>query len=240
MLWNGFKSEEFKFEGYEAAVVFPENPLKNSSIILKTEYRNAFPETEIELLKEGYHLAWIDNTNRWGINDDLDRKARFIKYISDKYNLNNKCVPVGMSCGGLIAVKFAARYPELISSLYIDAPVINYMSCPCGFGIGERIDDENFSEILGALGMDSISELICYRETPQDMIPDLIKNKIPVIIVAGDSDVIVPYVENGILVERAYKEAKLDIKVIIKEGCNHHPHGLDDPTPILEFIKKYT
>lgn len=240
MLWNGFKSEEFKFEGYEAAVVFPENPLENSSIILKTEYRNAFPETEIKLLKEGYHLAWIDNTNRWGINDDLDRKARFIKYISDKYNLNNKCVPVGMSCGGLIAVKFAARYPELVACLYIDAPVINYMSCPCGFGIGERSDDENFSEILGALGMDSISELICYRETPQDMIPDLIKNKIPVIMAAGDSDVIVPYVENGILVERAYKEAKLDIKVIIKEGCNHHPHGLDDPTPIVEFIKKYT
>ncbi len=240
MLWNGFKCEEFNFEGYESAIVFPENPLENSSIILKTEYRNAFHETEIELLKEGYHLAWIDNTNRWGINDDLDRKARFIKYISDKYNLNNKCVPVGMSCGGLIAVKFAARYPELIACLYIDAPVINYMSCPCGFGIGERIDDENFSEILGALGMDSISELICYRETPQDMIPDLIKNKIPVIMVAGDSDVIVPYVENGILVERAYKEAKLDIKVIIKEGCNHHPHGLDDPTPIVEFIKKYT
>ena len=33
----------------------------------------------------------------------------------------------------------------------------------------------------------------------------LIKNKIPVIVVSGDSDTIVPYTENGFLIEKAYK-----------------------------------
>ncbi len=240
MLWNGFKCEEFEYEGFRAIVVLPHNPLKKSSLILKTEYWNAFPEIEIKLLEAGYYLAWINNSNRWGTNGDLDRKARFVKYVINKYKLNSKCVPVGMSCGGLIAVKFAARHPDIIACIYIDAPVINYMSCPCGFGIGERSDDENFSEILSALELESISELICYRDTPQDRIPDLVKNKIPVVMVAGDSDIIVPYVENGILIENAYKENKLDIEVIIKEGCNHHPHGLDDPSPVIEFIKKHT
>ena len=160
--------------------------------------------------------------------------------MSERYSLSQKCVPVGMSCGGLIAIKLAAKYPELIRRLYLDAPVVNYMSCPCGFGIGERLDDGNFTEILTALNMKSISELICYREAPQDKIPDLIKNKIPVILVAGDSDTVVPYVENGVLVEKAYRQAGLPIDVFIKEGCNHHPHGLEDPTPIVELIMKNT
>lgn len=236
MLWNNFEGDEFIFEGKKASVVRPKIKAYNPLMILKTEYRDAFPETEIEFLKRGCHVAFIENDNRWGTDADLDRKARFVKFVAEKYGLREKCVPVGMSCGGLIAIKFAAKFPHLVSCLYVDAPVVNYMSCPCGFGIGERTDDEGFTEILTALNMSSISELICYRETPQDKIPDLVRNNIPVVMVAGDSDTIVPYTENGILLEKAYKEAGLPIDVFIKKGCNHHPHGLDKPEITVDCI----
>lgn len=239
-MWNNFECDEFLFEGFEASIVKPKINIDKPLLILKTEYRDAFPQTEIALLEKGCYIAFIKNSNRWGTDPDLDRKARFVRFVSQKYSLPLECVPVGMSCGGLIAIKFAAKHPELIRCIYIDAPVVNYMSCPCGFGIGERTDDENFTEILTALNMKSISELLYYRETPQDKIPDLVKNKIPVILVAGDSDTVVPYVENGILIERAYKEAGLPIDLFIKKGCNHHPHGLDDPTPITDLIMKST
>ncbi len=239
MLWNGFECVEFEFEGHEARVVIPVKQVVRPFLAIKTEYWNAFPETEIRLLEEGFYLCYIKNDNRWGTDTDLDRKARFVEYVTEKYSLDNKCIPVGMSCGGLIAVKFAARYPQLVSCIYIDAPVINYMSCPCGFGIGERSDDENFSEILGALGMNGISELICYRDMPQDKIPQLIENKIPVVMVSGDSDTIVPYTENGILLEKAYKENGIDFELFMKPGCNHHPHGLENPQAIVDFIKNH-
>ena len=143
MNWNGFKAESFTFEDHPATVVFPDKKIDAPSLILKTEYWDAFPLTEIMLLERGHYLAYIKNDNRWGTDPDLDRKARFVEFVTKKYGLSQKCVPVGMSCGGLIAIKFAAKHPRLISCIYVDAPVLNYMSCPCGFGIGDRTDDES-------------------------------------------------------------------------------------------------
>lgn len=238
MKWNGFECHEFAFDGQNALVVIPDLKTENPVLAVKTEYWNAFPETEIELLKNGFYLCFIENENRWGADSDLKRKAEFVEFVTEKYKLAPKCVPVGMSCGGLIAVKFAANYPELVSCLYIDAPVMNYMSCPCGFGIGDACC-EDFPEIFDSLGLKSISDIICCLDMPMHRIPDLIKNKIPVILIAGDSDKTVPYEENGALLEKAYKENGLPIEVHIKKDCAHHPHGLDDPNVIVDFIKKY-
>ncbi|MBQ4518082.1 MAG: hypothetical protein II997_05825 [Clostridia bacterium] len=35
-----------------------------------------------------------------------------------------------------------------------------------------------------------------------------------------------------------YKDNNGTICVIKKSMCEHHPHGLDDPTPIISFIEK--
>jgi|GEM_PF-4375174 len=45
-----------------------------------------------------------------------------------------------------------------------------------------------------------------------------------------------PYRENGILLKKAYLAADIDFQLHLKQGCNHHPHGLDDPAPVTEFI----
>lgn len=238
MAWNGFEEYELEFEGMEASVVIPKVKVENPVLSVKTEYFNAFPETEIELLNRGFYVANIDNKNRWGVDDDLDRKARFIKFAIEKFNLAEKCVLVGMSCGGLIAIKFAAKYPELVSCMYLDAPVLNYMSCPCGFGKGNSLAENN-EEIFDALGISTIGELMAYREMPIDKLPQLVKSRIPVVLVAGDSDTVVPFDENGIFLEKAYKENGIDIEVYIKSGCDHHPHGLENPTPIVEFITNH-
>lgn len=235
MKWNGFECKEFIFDGQEATVVFPDIKIKNPVLAVKTEYWNAFPETEIELLKKGFFLCFIENENRWGANADLDRKAEFVKSVINEYGLSAKCVPVGMSCGGLIAIKFAAKHPELVACLYIDAPVLNYMSCPCGFGIGDACC-EDFPEIFGSLGLKNISELICYTDMPMHRLPALVEAKIPVVMVAGGADKTVPYEENGILLEKAYRENGVDLEVFIKPDCAHHPHGLPDPKQIVDFI----
>lgn len=237
--WRGYRCKKFLFEGHDAIVVCPEEGCANGHLAVKTEYWDAFPEAvELPLLERGFHLCYIRNDNRWGVNEDLDRKARFIRHVQTEYGLRQKCVPVGLSCGGLFAVKMAARYPELIGCLYLDAPVINYMSCPCGFGIGEQLFEDH-EEILSALGMEDISQLLAYRDMPLDKIGTLVEHKIPVVMVAGDSDRTVPYCENGIFLERAYRDAGVDIEVFIKPGRDHHPHGLCNPEPAVDFILRH-
>jgi len=239
--WHDFACDHFIFEDHEAVVVLPREEDNIHRLAVKTEYWHAFHEAaEIELANRGFTLCYIKNDNRWGTDEDLDRKARFIRHVQNEYGLVNTCVPIGMSCGGLFAIKLAARYPELVSCLYLDAPVVNYMSCPCGFGIGKSSLNGNFAEILNALGMDSISQLLAYRDMPLDHIPDLAAHKIPIVLVAGDSDELVPFTENGFYLEQAYKKAGVPIEVYMKPGCGHHPHGLEKNQPVVDFIMKYS
>ena len=51
--WNGFRRIDFVFEGMEAILVFPKEPNANKNWLLKTEYFDAFPAFEIEMLQRG-------------------------------------------------------------------------------------------------------------------------------------------------------------------------------------------
>lgn len=233
----GYRQEEFTFAGRKAILVFPKEACKTTKWLLKTEYFGAFPNGELAFLERGYHLAYLENRNRWGLDEDQHDKAEFAKYLRANYGLSETCVPVGMSCGGLHGVDLAALHPEMVSVLYIDAPVINLLSC--GGGLGKaQLTAEMRQEMLDALGL-TMSEMIAYRKHPLDRLPALIENRIPVVMVYGDSDTVVPYEENGAYLEKAYKEAGIPLLVIGKPGCDHHPHGLEDPAPIVEFVEKY-
>jgi len=233
-LWNDLQRLDFKFEDREAILILPDEDKKCGKWLLKTEYFGAFPNFEIEMVKRGWCVAYIKNITRWCLDEDLDLKARFADFLSKEFGLYKKCVPVGMSCGGLIGTKFAAKYPEYVSCLYLDAPVLNLLSCPAG--LGEANHEYDFmSEFYNATGI-TLSQLLSYREHPIDKMPILLENNIPIMLVAGDSDPVVPYHENGAVLEKFYKENGGTIEVIIKPGCEHHPHGLDDNTPIIDFV----
>lgn len=239
--WYGYKRLDFRFEDREALIVFPNEPGWGSGKwACKMEYFGAFPTMECELLKNGFHLAYLKNINRWGVDEDHHARARFAAYIAKEYGLEEKFIPVGMSCGGLHSVNFASRYPDLVSVLYLDAPVMNLLSCPMGFGVGNSLGENGsgWKEIVDAYGF-TISDLLTYREHPIDRIPSLIEHKIPVALVYGDSDPVVPYIENGLVLEEAYKAAGLPLFCVGKPGCAHHPHGLEDNTELLEFFRKY-
>lgn len=99
--WQGFKRLDFDFNGRQAILVIPPKPHPEGKWMIKTEYFGAFPELELELLKRGLYLGYVPNITRWSTDEDQDIKSEFINYISYGYGLKNKCLLIGMSCGGL-------------------------------------------------------------------------------------------------------------------------------------------
>lgn len=235
--WCGFRRADFKFEDRDALIVFPSCG-KNGKWIVKMEYFGAFPELEIELLSRGWHLLYLRNNNRWGTDDDSDAKARFADFVSAEFGLENRFSCVGMSCGGICSVNFAARHPDKVGVLYLDAPVMNLLSCPLGFGRDDGMEDKMavWQEVADAYGLD-IPTVLTWRNHPIDKIPILAEHRIPVAMVYGDMDNIVPYNENGIVLEKYYREHDLPLFAEGKKNCGHHPHGLEDIKPLADFIE---
>ena len=238
--YHNHKVENFKINGRDVGIVKPEEGTSNGKWILKTEYYTAFPDTELRLLKMGYHIAHSYTLTRWYVPEDNKAKADLAEYMHNELGLSRRCAVVGMSCGGMQGIYFGAEYPEYVSCLYLDAPVVNLLSIPCGFGKTKDCpsNEPMLNELLKGKGL-TFAELLAYREHPLDYIPKLVSHKIPLMLVSGDADTVVNFEENGLFLQRAYEKAGIPLEVHIKPGGDHHPHGLADNTPIVDFILKY-
>ena len=230
-----YERERFEFEGRRAELVCPEKRDAQGRWAIYTEYFGAFPGVAEALLERGWCIAHLENSSRWGRWEDQAVRMRYVDFLARTKGLSPRCVPIGMSCGGLHAVKFADYCPDRVAALYLDAPVINLLSCPMAFGRKAR-DEAMVRECLAALNMEE-KDILSYREHPLDVMHILVKHRIPVVMVYGDADPVVPYAENGALLERAYKAAGAPFVSFCKPGCAHHPHGLADPTPIVTALE---
>ncbi len=234
--FENFTCKELIFAERRAVIICP-NCTPNGKMILKTEYVDAFPTFDIAMLERGYHIIHVFQRTRWAPDEEIQILADFVRFCAKELGTSPRCILEGMSCGGLQAARFAELYPELVAVLYLDAPVMNILSM---VGLGECKGDfiESFwREIVATYGV-SRSTIVNFRKSPIDNMEPLIANNIPVLILYGNADNVVIYEENGKVLEEYYKAHNGKIKVIAKSMCGHHPHGLDDPTPIIDFIEE--
>lgn len=233
-----YSCEFFSFQGKEAVVVTPPGT-PNGFLVLKTIYFGIFPALEMHLLDIGYHVAYVDSNGRYGREDDLERMAAFISFITDTYGLQREAVLIGMSAGGACAIKLAALHPDLVCAMYLDNPVVDVLSCPMGLGSStskENLDGKK--EFLRYLMLDQ-SSVLSYRLGPVDHLERLLHARIPIVLVYGTDDRLVPFCENAKLVSDLYCVNNIPILIIPKVGCGHHPHGVQDDKKVIEFLKKY-
>jgi dienelactone hydrolase len=223
-IWNGFEAEEFEFEGKKAIIVFPKVKENAGNWCLKTEYWNGFPQTEIELVKRGFHLCFVENESRFATKTDCERKARFVKFVSEQYGLRDKCITIGYSCGGAHAVNFAGFFPECVSGLFIDAPVLNFCDYP-GRVPDAKCESVWEKEFVIAYPGITRAALLDFNNHPMNKISILKQHKIPIIMLYGTEDQLVKYNVNGKLLEMEYAEAPELLTVIQRYLNGHHPHG---------------
>ena len=72
---------------------------------------------------------------------------------------------------------------------------------------------------------------------PEDILRlgELIKHDVPLLNVCGSLDFVL---KNTKVIENVYHQAGGRISVMIKEGTAHHPHSLQDPKPIADFVEQ--
>ena len=230
-LYHGYRRIDFTFEGREALIVFPKDDNKTNKWMLKTEYFDAFPELEIAMLGRGYHLVYIKNINRWGIEEDQDVKRDLAEYLVREYGLSPRCVCIGMSCGGWQAVSFASRYPSYVSFLYLDAPLLSF------FGLCEPYLTDWIDEHKRARGYKTAGERFVDNDLPIHRLHTLTENRLPVALVYGGADRVVDPKRNAEALLDYYTLQNAPIKVWYKPACDHHPPVAVNLEEVMDYIE---
>jgi len=236
--WSGYEQLKFEVDGRQCLLVLPKTPAPGKPWIWRTEFFGHEPQGDIALLGKGFHVAYMNVQNMYGAPVALDHMDKFHAHLTKEFDLSQKTVLEGFSRGGLFAFNWAARNPEKVAAIYVDAPVLDFKSWPGGKGKGKGSTND-WKRLLAVYNLTE-EQAMAYPRNPVDNLAPLAKARIPILSVCGEADKTVPIEENTQLVEKRYKELWGVIEVIAKPNCDHHPHSLKDPTPIVEFILRHT
>jgi lysophospholipase L1-like esterase/pimeloyl-ACP methyl ester carboxylesterase len=236
--WNGYRKYEFMVNNRPVLVVAPKEPAPGRPWVWHGEFFGHKPAPDIALLGKGFHIAYMNVQNMLGAPPAVKHWNAFYQELTSRYGLSPKPALVGLSRGGLYCYNWAAANPDKVACIYADAPVCDVKSWPGGKGEGKG-DPKNWALVLQLWGLKDDAEALAAKISPVDNLAPLAKQRVPLLHVYGDADDVVPWKENtGILAER-YRQLGGQITLIAKPGVGHHPHGLEDSTPIVDFILEH-
>ena len=195
--------------------------------------------TQLELVKRGFHVVTLDLGNTWGAPSAIAKWDALYREMTGKYSLAKRPAMMGLSREALYIARWAAANHGKVSCLYMDKGVCDFKSCPGGkLGIGKG-DAGEWKRLLQIYGFKSEAEALAFDQNPVDLAPKLVEAKVAIIYLAGETDDTVPYAENGARMEQQYKKLGGAFELIMRKGEGHHPHGLQDPTPVVDFIQRH-
>ena len=226
-----WKREEFKLGGRDCIVLKPAKPADNKPWIWRCRFFGDFDQVDRALVDKGWHVGWIDVENLFGGPEAMEIFDRFYQFATLKLGLSSTPVMEGFSRGGLPAMNWASLHPDRVGAIYLDAPVLDIHTWP------KESDPKLWPVCLQAYGL--TGETADRWKGPLDGLKPLADEKIPILTVCGGSDQVVPFSRNSGILEKKYAALGGVIRAIVKAGCDHHPHSLHDPTPIVEWIEDH-
>lgn len=227
--WNGYDRYDFRFNDREAIVITPQKALKGNPWIWRPAFFDAFPSVDKALVEKGFHVAYYDLTHLYGSPRSLELGTNFYNTMTQVYGLSPKVTLEGFSRGGLFAFNWAAKNTDKVACIYVDAPVCDLFSWP------GRKNASLWNDLLEEWNLTD-EQMNDFKGNPIDKLAPIAQAGIPIISVCGDSDQVVPFKNNMDVIRSRYLSLGGNVEVIIKPGCDHHPHSLDNPEPVVNFI----
>ena len=240
--WQGFDRYDFKVDGMPAIAVVPKQPLPGKRWSWRGEFIGIFANADAALVTNGFYLAFLSEHDLFGSPTAVKDWDKFYDELTGKYGFAKKTALIGLSRGGLFCYNWAIANPDKVACIYADAAVCDFKSWPGGKvkGLGKgKGSAPEWDKMLKAYGFKSDAEAIAYTGNPVDNLKPLADANVPLLLVYGTADSVVPWDENAGVVAERYRKMGGTIVSIPKPGVDHHPHGLTDPTPIVDFIMKY-
>jgi len=182
------------------------------------------------LLEKGISLAGINLGEVRGSPASAEKFTAFYDEMVRR-GFSPKPVLLGQSRGGLMMLTWAMRHPDKLTAFAGIYPVCNLASWPMKKSKDLVLKDYGLSEadLTGNLA----------RYNPIDNLQGLLTNKIPIFIVHGNADTLVPYEENGALLKQRYEAGggTASVKIIDGEGHKVSP-SFFECQELLDFIVK--
>jgi pimeloyl-ACP methyl ester carboxylesterase len=98
-------------------VVVPKEVAAGKPWSWRGRYFDHEPQAEIELLKRGFHIGFIQS-------DDSKAWNSWYSFLTERHGLSEKPAFIGMSGGGRNAFTWATSNPDKVSCIYADNPLI--------------------------------------------------------------------------------------------------------------------
>lgn len=238
-----FPGEKKSFHGFtlydngDTKVVVPHEPADGMPWVWRARFWNHEPAFDIAMLQQGYHVVYCNVTNLLGSPKALKRWDAFYEYLRFEHLFADRMVLEGMSRGGLPVYNWAAKNPEKVAAIYADNPVMDFKSWPGGKGKSDGSPGV-WKHCLASYEFTE-EEAMAYEGNPLDNLEPLARAGIPILHVVGDQDEVVPVDENTLVAQERYLAMGGIFELIVKQGAGHHPHGLEDPQPIVDFVLKH-
>lgn len=214
--WGGGHRIKFDFNGHTAWLIEPENPVPEREWFWTMQWVDAFvTETGRDLLVRcGLYHVHLDVHELRANAEGLIELGRFQDYLVNELRFAPKARLVGMSWGGFYSVRYAARFPNRVDRMYLDAPLMNVYTRP-------EADLGPWLALKPAInpGADD-------PEQPINMAAVIAESKVPVFLVYGGADVDVKPKDNcEIFVSRYQAAGGTFAAVDVDPVRGHHPHG---------------
>ena len=209
------KAETFEVAGHKAFLYAAPKPAEGKpwlwyaptlggvSIVQRKLYFESF-------MKAGISIAGFDLGE---VRGGPASSAKFTLFYDDmvKRGWSPKPILLGQSRGGIMTLGWAFRNPDKLRAWVGIYPVCNLASWPM----------KNKAATLADFALPEAELVAKLKEfNPVDNLAGLLANKVPMFVVHGDSDKVVPYADNTKLLKDRYEAGggKITVKLIPGEG----------------------
>jgi len=100
-------------------VIVPKSPARGNPWSWRGCYWDHQPQTEVELLRRGFHIAYISADAVLKPGKEWDA---WYTFLTEGHGLSKKPAFIGMSRGGEYAYTWATNHPDHVSCIYADNP----------------------------------------------------------------------------------------------------------------------